>query len=312
MLRFGVYAVQLLVGAGVCTYYLKLLRKPLSKIMEVIELMKAGDLTIRNRDDLSLHGEMNQIFLAIDDLRLHLNKIMGNILSDTVQVEKASNSLRSAAQRLSSGAAEQAASLQELQASIASISEHAAQNTPRAHESHGVQNKLEKQMQVMQARSSSAREATDRIGQEISVITDIANQTNILALNAAVEAARAGAAGRGFAVVTTEVRKLAENSGASAQRIVALAGDSMQQVKATEAIVNETLPNLQSAYQYTSDIASASSDQNSMISEFSVSLEQVNAVTQTNASVSEDLSEQANLLMERCERMRSTVEYFHT
>jgi len=80
-------------------------------------------------------------------------------------------------------------------------------------------------------------EQTGQIGNITNLVSDLANQTNMLALNAAVEAARAGDHGRGFAVVAGEIRKLADQSKKSAERINALVGEIQ---KATNATVMAT------------------------------------------------------------------------
>ena len=81
---------------------------------------------------------------------------------------------------------------------------------------------------------------SDRIGEFINIITDIADQTNLLALNASIEAARAGDAGKGFAVVAEEVRKLAEQTKKSADEIVAVVENVQTNTKEVAQAINST------------------------------------------------------------------------
>lgn len=310
-LRVVVGLLEVGVGMLLCLYYVHLLRRPLKRVLQVLEQFKQGDLRITDNGNIMQKGEIASLFRMLDDIRKHLAGVVTEIQTGAHQVENASGSLLTSAQELSSGATEQASSLEEVAATLDSITEHVTQNTKRATDSSVQADKMLAQMNLLQESAGKALEATERIANEIAVITDIANQTNILALNAAVEAARAGDAGRGFAVVAAEVRKLAERSGETARRIVELAGESMREVQSTDDIVKATLPNLKETNAYSQEIAKASHEQQSTITELNVSVEQVNGVTQNNALASENLSQHARTLLEQSEQMRESVGFFH-
>jgi methyl-accepting chemotaxis protein len=159
--------------------------------------------------------------------------------------------------------------------------------------------------------------SSHRIEDIISVIDDIAFQTNILALNAAVEAARAGEQGKGFAVVAIEVRNLAQRAADAAGEIKRLISESVEriadgssQVAKAGHTMEEIVSSIQKVNQIMSDIASASQEQSSGISQVNTTIGQMDDVTQQNAALVEQAAASAESLEEQAQALSRAVANF--
>jgi len=157
-------------------------------------------------------------------------------------------------------------------------------------------------------------ESSHRIEDIITVIDDIAFQTNILALNAAVEAARAGEQGRGFAVVAIEVRNLAQRAATAADEIKRLIADSVTKVNDGSQLVtqagdtmNRIIDAIQGVTAIMTGISTASDEQNADISQVNQAIRKMDTVTQQNAALVEQSAAAAESLEEQAQNLALVI-----
>ncbi len=260
---------------------------------------------------IKLAGNDNSSMLySVKAMVEKLSQIISEVRGATDNISSASEQVSSTAQSLSQATSEQAASVEETSASIEQMSASVEQNTENAKVTDGMASTAAQQASEGGEAVNSTVAAMKQIAEKIGIIDDIAYQTNLLALNAAIEAARAGEHGKGFAVVAAEVRKLAERSQIAAQEIGEVAGSSVELAEKAGKLLDEMLPSIKKTSDLVQEITAASEEQSSGVVQINTAMNQMNQITQQNASSSEELAATAEEMSSQAQQLQQVMAFF--
>jgi methyl-accepting chemotaxis protein len=184
------------------------------------------------------------------------------------------------------------------------------QNADNASQTEKIAAQSAKDAEASGAAVGRAVDAMQTIAEKITIVQEIARQTDLLALNAAVEAARAGEHGKGFAVVASEVRKLAERSQAAAAEIGTLSGETVKVAQEAGAMLAKLVPDIKKTAELVEEITAACREQDVGSAQINQAIQQLDKVGQQNASASEQVSSTSEELASQAEQLQSTIAYF--
>jgi len=277
------------------------------EVKELATRISSGDLSqALNSDGRKQVG----VYAAMVTMQENLVEVVQKIQENAEQITYASGQVSSTANSLSGAASEQAASVEQTSASVEQMGASIAQNSENARMTDSIAS--ESAIGAAEGGEAVAKtvEAMRKISEKITIVEDIAYQTNMLALNAAIEAARAGQHGKGFAVVASEVRKLAERSQAAASEIGTLTGDSLLLAERAGNLLEKMVPDIQKTAGLVQEITAASEEQSSGVGQINDAMQQLDNVTQQNAAGSEQLAATAEEMQAQSESLKNVISFF--
>ncbi|CAM3482888.1 methyl-accepting chemotaxis protein [Parendozoicomonas haliclonae] len=264
------------------------------RLLDELADLADGDLTVTATVTEDFTGAIaDSINFSIEQLRT----LVETINTTAVSVAQAAEETQSTARHLADASEHQAqeiagasAAINEMAVSIDQVSANAVESSAVAERSVELANKgnevvqntiagmdtIREQIQDTSKRIKRLGESSQEIGDIVSLINDIADQTNILALNAAIQASMAGDAGRGFAVVADEVQRLAERSSAATKQIEGL-------VKTIQTDTNEAVISMELT---TSEVVRGAS----LAQDAGVSLEEIETVSRSLSELISNIS----------------------
>ena len=295
-----------------------------SEISVEVKAIAQGDLT-RNGDDITdFLGDFSELKVSLLYILKRFNSTLTEISNLAEQVSSNSSEVENASKSLADGATEQAGVIEELNATIDTVVDLAADTaketqsaSARVKDSANKANEEKEKMNDLLMEMEHITEISKEIGNIITDIEDIASQTNLLSLNASIEAARAGEAGKGFAVVADQIGKLAADSANSAVNTRDLIDKTLVEIEKGNTITrttadafNQIIADMESFAEIAENTMEKANSQAESLRQIGQGIEQLSGVVQGNAASSEENTAISVNLAEGAAKMNERVNIF--
>ena len=295
-----------------------------SEISVEVKAIAQGDLT-RNGDDITdFLGDFSELKASLLYILKRFNSTLTEISNLAEQVSSNASEVENASRSLADGATEQAGVIEELNATVDTVVDLAADTaketqsaSARVKASANKANEEKEKMNDLLMEMGHITEISKEIGNIITDIEDIASQTNLLSLNASIEAARAGEAGKGFAVVADQIGKLAADSAKSAVNTRDLIDKTLVEIEKGNTITrttadafNQIIADMESFAEIAQNTMEKANSQAESLGQIGQGIEQLSSVVQGNAASSEENTAISINLAEGAAKMHDRVNIF--
>ena len=260
--------------------------------------------------EVTLCSEDDELGRALQRMIGKLREVLATVTEAADEVSADAGALNGTADSLSGGSNRQSNAAQQAAAAVEEITANIRQSADNAAETEKIADESARGAQSSGSAVSTAVESMKAIAEKISIVQEIARQTDLLALNAAVEAARAGEHGRGFAVVASEVRKLAERSQTAAEEIGNLSMSTVDASETSGRMLGELVPRIQNTASLVQEISTAMREQTIGAAQINEAIRELDQVIQQNAQLANTASENAAALSDRAAQLRRSIGYF--
>ena len=296
----------------------------ISDLSRLMSLMADGNFAISTEIEDKYVGKFVELLESIRNMNRKMDSTLRHVEESAEQVTAGSENLAQLAQDLAEGATEQAGAVEQLQATMSTITEQVADTVNNLNDTSSKAESYAKSADSSKTDMRELMDAMQRISETskkieniISDIESIASQTNLLSLNAAIEAARAGEAGKGFAVVAEQIRMLADESAKSAVDTRTLIEGALNEIEEGNQVAQKAADSMEVVVQGINDISDTSkmlsensNQQIAALREAEKGIEQISEVVQSNSAASEECSATSEELSAQAEAMNELTAQF--
>ena len=281
---------------------------PIKAGVEFTKMVSKGNLNTKM--NINSTGEIGDLANHINLMVAKLHEIIVKIKKNSIKLTEGGNMLLNNSTKIVEDANYQKHATDEVKDSVEKMKNNLVTNFKNAELAEKISERTSNKMKLNAQESKKAIKIMNNVAGKISIIEEIAFQTNILALNAAVEAARAGISGKGFSVVAAEVRKLAERSKIAAAEITDMSIKSVKAIEKTGQNIEELVPEIEKTVELVNEITIQTKEQSTSIEKLMSIANKLNTMSNKNTETSDNVYLQATNLLQIAEELNHAVDYF--
>lgn len=275
----------------------------LSGMARAADAIASGDLMV----NVKLRSSDDQLGQSLQRMVTNLRNVLGDVSSNAEKVAKSAQSVSDTSERLNAGSTQQAAAAEQASSAMEQMTSNIRHSTANAEQTEKIAGQASEEARDSGEAVAKAVDAMKTIAEKITIVQEIARQTDLLALNAAVEAARAGSHGKGFSVVASEVRKLAERSQMAATEIGNLSAETLRVSEAAGQKLKDLLPSIRRTSDLVREISASTREQSIGADQINTAIQDLDAVIQQNAMSATHAAEVSRSLANQSSDLRTSI-----